>query len=381
MLLFLFLICMNKSIAFDTTIVTQLLHRIDQLQVKENGVFPKGLFPSYRTYALNQDRQKADINPFFTGLILFTLQKHKDKLTTYQKYLVNNITTASLPALLSFKNTERNTFNFWSTNEKKIFPNSGWLNLLDKTNALPDDMDDTVIILMAMNSDKMTSSEVHNLMQYHANNGNYNINRVITPLRKFGAYSTWFGVKWPIDFDICVLSNVLYFVQSNEFIFNKADSASLKLIEMAIKDDLHIKLPKMIAPHYTESSIILYHIARLMNLKKNEDLEKFKPKLIEQAKFLLKNSNVFMEKVILQTSLMYWGIQPSITIIENSTELQSLIELENFSFFKANMASFFSANLKKIGTSLNLGLFNYYCPAYNNILLLEHIVVNNSFKE
>ena len=102
MLLFLLLICMNRSIAFDTTIVTQLLHRIVQLQVKENGVFPKGLFPSYRTYVLNQDRQKADINPFFTGLIVFTLDRIKDQLTPYQQKLVEQISSNAKPVLLNW---------------------------------------------------------------------------------------------------------------------------------------------------------------------------------------------------------------------------------------------------------------------------------------
>lgn len=123
MLLFLFLICMNKSIAFDTTIVTQLLHRIDQLQVKENGVFPKGLFPSYRTYALNQDRQKADINPFFTGLIVFTLDRIKDQLTPYQQKLVEQISSNAKPVFTKFKNRKgRDTYNFWPTDTAQIFP-------------------------------------------------------------------------------------------------------------------------------------------------------------------------------------------------------------------------------------------------------------------
>jgi hypothetical protein len=54
--------------------MNKLLHRIEQLQCKENGVFPKGMFPSYRTYALNKQIEKADPNIFFTELIGFTLR-------------------------------------------------------------------------------------------------------------------------------------------------------------------------------------------------------------------------------------------------------------------------------------------------------------------
>jgi hypothetical protein len=42
----------------DTLLTLQLLERIQTLQMSSDGVFPKGTFPTYRTYALNKDRQK-----------------------------------------------------------------------------------------------------------------------------------------------------------------------------------------------------------------------------------------------------------------------------------------------------------------------------------
>ena len=42
------------------------------------------------------------------------------------------------------------------------------------------------------------------------------------------AYSTWFGKKFPVVFDVSVLCNVLSFIQQNNLQWTKADSASLK---------------------------------------------------------------------------------------------------------------------------------------------------------
>ena len=70
-----------KSYANDSLVMGNLLQRIQQLQSKESRVFPKGIFPSYRLYALNKDREKADINIFFTGLIAFTLDDIKPQLS------------------------------------------------------------------------------------------------------------------------------------------------------------------------------------------------------------------------------------------------------------------------------------------------------------
>lgn len=152
--------------AGDSLITSQLLNRIAFLQAKEEGVFPKGSIPSYRMYAHNKDRFKADINPFFTGLVSFTLHDIHSHLTDYQKNIANQIIGNSLPVFEKFKNRKNNypTYNFWPTDTPRIFPNAGWLNQLDKSRSLPDDMDDTVIILLAMQANDSIARLVHGLM-------------------------------------------------------------------------------------------------------------------------------------------------------------------------------------------------------------------------
>ncbi len=377
LLLFLLIFYTNKSNAFDTTIVTKLLHRIDQLQVKENGVFPKGLFPSYRTYALNQDRQKADINPFFTGLIVFTLERIKDQLTPYQQKLVEQISSNAKPSFAKFKNRKgRDTYNFWPTDTAQIFPNSGWMNLFNKSQSLPDDMDDTVIILMALKANEKTANEIHLLMQEYINGGKGKINNTLSSISHLPAYSVWFGNKMPVDFDISVLSNLLYFVQEYNLPFTKADSSSIQVIVNILEDKKHITAPSFISPHYGSSEIILYHLSRLMALKTIPELEKFKPILIQQAQELEQKKQPFLNQVLLSSSLLRWGVKPNFITVQNTLDLTQLIEDEQFSFFIANMASMLPKQLKKTFTASKVGKFKYYCPAYNNVLLLENIILH-----
>lgn len=377
LLLFLLFFYTNKSNAFDTTIVTQLLQRIDQLQVKESGVFPKGLFPSYRTYALNQDRQKADINPFFTGLIVFTLDRIKDQLTPYQQKLVEQISSNAKPVFTKFKNRKgRDTYNFWPTDTVQIFPNSGWMNIFNKRQSLPDDMDDTVIILMALKANEKTADNIHLLMQEYINGGKGKINNTFSSISNLPAYSVWFGNRMPVDFDISVLSNVLYFVQEYKLPFTKADSSSVQLIVKILEEKKHITAPSFISPHYGSSEIILYHLSRLMALKPIPELEKFKPLLIQQALELQEKQQPFLLQVLLSSTLLNLGIKPSLITIKKKQSLTQIIEDEQFSFFIANMASMLPNQLKKSFTDSKLGIFKYYCPAYNNVLLLENIILH-----
>ncbi len=361
--------------ANDTLLMGSLLERIDYLQVKQNGVFPKGSFATYRMYALNKDRQKADVNAFFTGLIAFTLRDLKKDLTGPQQQLAEQIISNSLPVYQKFKNQKgRPTYNFWPTDTPKIFPNAGWMNVFDKKQALPDDLDDTVIILLALETADSTAAQVHNIMQSFTNNGQKQVHNTFKAYRNIGAYSTWFGKKMPVDFDICVLANVLYFVQLYHLPWTTADSASLQLIEKVLAEKKHIGAAAYVSPHYSKLPNILYHLSRLMSVSPIPALEKYKQQLIDDAKEALITSDHFMDQVILSTALLRWGVDPPVTKPHAIKNIDELIEENNFSFFIANMASMLPDPLKEWMGGAGVGKFYYYSAAYNNLLVLENLV-------
>lgn len=372
-----FLLLLSVSlIANDSLLISRLLQRIEHLQAKNNAVFPKGSIPSYRMYALNKTRYKADINPFFTGLVVFTLEDIKRDLSPTQQIQANTIihnTQAVYPIFQNRKN-KRDTYNFWPTEHPQIFPHSGWLNLFNKSRSLPDDLDDTVIILMAQKSHDSIAKAIHQLMQRYTNNENKKVTNTFPEYQKIGAYSTWFGEKMPVDFDISVLSNVLYFVQFYNLKWTAADSASLYLIEDMIKTNKHVQFANYVSPHYATLPNILYHVSRLMSLQPIPSLEKLKPQLIEDTKKALASATTFMDQVILSTSLLRWGVEPPKIIIDETKSLIDLIEDEQFYFFIASMASMLPDPWKKRVTNMGVGTFYYYCPAYNNLLLLENLI-------
>jgi hypothetical protein len=361
--------------AQDSVLATRLLQRIEQLQAKESSVFPKGIFPSYRTYVLNKDRDKADINAFYTGLICFTLRDLKPKLSPAQCVIVDSIIARARPVYDKFKNRKgRPVYNFWPTDTLKIFPNAGWLNLFDKKQSLPDDMDDTVIFLLAQNAPDSTARKVHALMQAYTNLGQGEIRNTYRSYSDIKAYSTWFGKKMPVDFDVCVLSNILNFVQRYKLPWQAGDSASLQLIEKVISERRYMEQATYVSPHYQLSSVILYHLSRLMSVRPIPELEKYRGQLIQDTEDLLAGNRHFMEQVILQTALLRWGVQPPTQIIRTDQSLQELTEENNFTFFIANMASILPNPLKQ--WMAVFGKFYYDCDAYNNLLLLENILLS-----
>jgi hypothetical protein len=372
--LLIYILVSTGSFANDSLVMTQLLQRIDQLQSKQGGVFPKGIFPSYRLYALNKDREKADVNGFFTGLIVFTLEDIKPQLTPTQKQQAQQIITHTLPVYSKFQNQKgRSTYNFWPTDTPQIFPNAGWLNVFNKAQALPDDLDDTVIMLLAMNAPDSTARKIHALMQGFTNNGGKQVHNTFKGYRGIGAYSTWFGKKMPVDFDVCVLANILYFVQRYNLEWTAADSASLQLIEKVLSEKKHITDAPYVSPHYSKLPNILYHLSRLMSVKPIASLEKYRPQLIEDTKEAFGKADSFMDEVLLSTSLLRWGVVPPVGKAREAESLEELVEGGSFSFFIANMASMLPDPLKQWMGGAGVGKFYYDCPAYNNLLVLENL--------
>jgi hypothetical protein len=369
----------------DTLQITQLLNRISSLQNKEHGVFPKGLFPCYRMYALNKNREIADPNIAFTGYIVYTLRSLLPALTAHQQSIAKQIILNATEVFKKFKNQKgRSTYNFWRTDTVAFFPNSGFLSHLTKTHALADDLDDTSLILMGLLADSSTAQETHTIMQGFVKNNSKEINSFFFEYKDLNTYSTWFGKKMPAEIDVAVLCNVLLFVQSYNLPWTKTDSASLQLITQVIKDKKHIREAAYMSHYYSTPSLILYHVARLMNKKEIPALNQLKPQMIVEVKELFSTSTSFLEKIILSSILLQWNEPTPSSNNFYTHALASLIEDDrSFAFFVANLAYLqlgIPDGLKKWSGKMGIGKFYFYCPAYNNLLVVENLVLNNRIK-
>ncbi len=366
-------------LAQDTVLIHLLVQRIAAQQVKEDGFFMKGIFRSYISNDATFNAHKKDNNIFYNGLVSLTLKHIYAYLPVQDKLSCDSIFTGQKSLFAQFKNKKgRDTYNFWRTDSAFVFPYTAWIHLLKKNSDLPDDMDDTVLSLLALAADSTTASEVHSLMQWYVNS---DTNRVRILLKQYGnipAYSTWFGKNFPVVFDICVMSNVLSFVQSYNLEWTKADSASLQFIIRILNNNDHILHPGEVAPYYGKTSIILYHLARLMSIKPIPELEALKTKLVADAVNEFANTDNMLEKIILCSAVYKWGYIPPPVPSLSYVDLENKIEKNDLPFFIGNIPSYLQDVQKDFLLKNKLGLFYHYCPAYNDALLLEYLVLKNA---
>lgn len=364
--------------AQESSLINLLLKRIAAQQVKKDDYFLPGIFPSYISKKETFSDKKKDNNIFFNTLIAYTLYDIKSYVTKSNQLLIDEILEKGKPLFPKFKNQKgRNTYNFWRTDTTFEYPYTGLINPFKKKVTLPDDMDDTVLSLLALQEDDSVAANVHLLMQSFTNNDSNQVRSVIGSYNQLPAYSTWFGKKFPVVFDVSVLCNLLSFVQLCNLPWTKADSASLNVILTTIKNNDHISQPVYASPYYPKTSLILYHIARLMSIKEIPELEAMKVKLLTDAVVEFSNSKNILEKIILSSAIIKWGYIPPALDLPSTGEFETGIEQNDFSFFVGNIPSYFPGWLRKYATEKNTGLFYHYCPAYNDALLLEYLVLKN----
>jgi len=213
---------------------------------------------------------------------------------------------------------------------------------------------------------------VHDTMQLYANTKVKTIKNTLAPFKNLPAYSTWFGKKMPIDFDMAVLCNVLSFVNAYDLQWTASDSASLQLITTAIQNNWHVTKADFIAPHYAKPAVIMYHIARLLTAGNQQNIETLialKPTLLKQTDSLLAISKDPLENVLLSSARVRFGGIPNDA---SQTLVQATIEQSKYPFFIANMASMLPSPIKRPLSKLAFAKFEYRCPAYNLALLWEN---------
>ncbi len=365
----------------DTAWVSYLLKRIEQQQVREDAFFIKGSFPAYTDkYHRGYSERIKDNNTSFC-IVLNTLESVRSKLTRYQSELLDSIYFRALGVFKKFENKNgRGTYNFWRQDIEPKFPYNWWIPFFaGDLWRVPDDFDDTVWCLTALKTDSSNAARIHDTMQHYSN---YPAKRIIgcpEEYKSIPAYSTWFGKDFPVFYDLCVASNTLAFVQRYNLQWTKADSATLQLLLKAIGSNDYINRYKDLSPYYENKAVIMYHLAKLMSVKPIIELEKYKTQIVTDALELFNKSDNILEQMILCTAMQKLGYSSPAIELPEKEKLFWMIEHNDLAFFTGDMLGYFEGNTKKtLSFFFKKALFfNQYCPAYNDALLLEYLVLNN----
>ena len=365
----------------DSILINQLVKEIAAMQYTSEGKygFHPGMFYSYKKWAGQPNRYSPDNNIFYTGIVAFALQNMLPFLNEENKLISKSIIAKAAGSYHFYQNKKNLPSYFFWQNGKPIMPNTLFVYKLSNLIATSEDVDDSVMLLMTMQSPDSSVQRLKLVMDSVANGKIRRIKNTYKKYKSLPAHTTYLGKKMRVDFDMAVHCNVLYFLLEKKLPFNKNDSATLQIVTGMVANREYMTDPKFVAPYYITSPIILYHLTRLMGKFKIPVLEGYHEQLVADINLLLAKSNNIMDDIILSTSLVRLGRSaPPLPI--NSLQVFNASNQQDFVFYQARAASQLSNPFKRMLLNFNMLNYHFFCPAYNKVLLLEYLVENSKVK-
>ncbi len=345
----------------------EILQKIRDIQNNADPkFFNKGIIPSYRKNPF-LNKHIPDDNIFFSASLLYILKSLEQHFNPKEKDILSEIYSDIVRNFKYHTNKpERNSYNFWRKEPHKHFPNGNLFNKLNKF-ILPDDIDTTSLIQLAQTFNYKKAIKTKQSICNHANLENKQITNGHKSLRNLRAYSTWFGINMPIEFDLCVLSNLFLWIHRYNFELNKYDNESLKLIERSISESLYFRSAFLSAPEYPKASIILYHLSRL--LCTTNYLKQYQNKLISDITQLYNTTKDQFEILLLSSSLMKLKALPDTNTVK---KISLNPEILNRWWFTAGFLSSSSNPIVNKIAPYSIFHYRFYSPAFNLALFLEN---------
>lgn len=358
----------NEHNSLNSGKIIALLKKIESLQSAGSAVYPAGLFPSQRFHTYLPYRRE-DNNVFFTALIAFTLKQLLPLLEPDQKTIAEGICNCAIQTYPLYKSRRGlMTYNFWqNTPQKHFYP--GYVFHKLKFLALPDDADDTVLIFMTKPHTHEDVLWVKQELSKHANKSKAAIQNTFPQFKELRAYTTWFGKNMYLEFDFCVLCNVMYFVCSHKLPFSVHDYDTIAFLKQVIISDLHITNPFKVSASYPRATLILYHMSRLMAAFEIPELDALRPKITAQLQQLIKEQHHIIDQMLLAISIgRMTGAYPDVNY-------QLPLPFENYYFFNGGLLTAFETPITRKLAPHPFFHLKHTCEAYYLALAVEYEVL------
>ena len=358
----------------DTAMISQLINDIAIKQVKGSSKnFYEGMFPSYRECGGSPHNYQPDNNIFYTAVSVFALKNLLNDVSKPNQNKIENIIKKAVQSYPLYRNKNGFPFyGFWANNDV-IMPHTFVFQYMKTVFGQSEDADDSVMALMGLPNNENDNRELRKRLIETSNLSKKKIISTYRKYKQFPAYSTWVGQRMPVDFDFGVHCNVLYFILQKKLSLVKQDSATIALLAQMIAHRDYMKAPVYISPYYVKTSVLLYHITRLLGKFSIPQLDVYKPQLIQDINQQLNVCNNVMDQIILRTSLLRLGAAASLLPYFSIADFEKSNQ-ENYVFFQARAAFSYPTPLKQIFLHWSYIYYYFYCPAYYKILWLEYLV-------
>lgn len=348
-----------------------LLTKLEELQVKAGDpYFRAGMFRSRRLHP-RLPYVRWDSNIFYPALIDFTLSPLVPLMTERESARAEVILNGIRSNYAAYESTRQpGLYNFYATDPPDPYPNGYFLRHF-RHFRLAEDADDTVMIstnLVDLPDD--TVDFVREELVRFSNLGGRKVNHLLPGYGAIPAHGVWLGTgAMPVEIDLCVLCNILYFTARKGRRFNETDEASLAFIRRALTTGDIFSYPFQLSYYYPDPTVILYHLARLWSAL--EAPEAYLPGSVIAAALRRRWGEVsgVLPRILLASSLLKLG-EEAPGVVYGTDDIERAAE--EFPFFIAPMLAGTRSRLLTHWAAKRFFQVDYVCAAYYRTLALEY---------
>jgi hypothetical protein len=354
----------NTNLSAD---INNLIELILSVVVKSaHPFFDIGAVPSYRSNKYWWYK-RPDNAVFYNAWILKILQENNAYFSGNSLKKVNDYEESVIKLFDKYQHPfNQITYNFYPTKPSKHFGN-GLVFRHFKHFQLTDDADDTAIIYSCL--EKVPFEALNKLLEHHSKG---DVRSLLPAHKNKRLFSTWFGVKMPLEYDLVVLCNILCLFATKKQTLTEMGKASLDFVLEEIEKENYLIDPYAASPHYANSVVIAYHLARLVEQYPNAaSKNSLKQQLNTMA---AEPQNNAMYKILISISLMRLGEKP--------LEVESVSEqdMESFSFFMAGLLTAYPQAWIHRFKRNSFFHIKWTCKAHSLALVLEYEALKNNYK-
>jgi len=343
-------------------VVSDLIGRIASLQSFKNGKVPKGGFLSLRKNGFFF-YERSDNNLFATASVGLILKGLRPYLEGENLKGVSSILKKLIPSFEPYQNKDGlQTYNFWTTRPTNHFP-FGYLMHHLRHFKLPDDIDDTALVYIVMES---KIDWLKDKLKKHAGDAK--------------VYGTWFGQNMPTEYDVCALCNLMCLILDSGLPLNECDRATLAFLEKVLESKDYLDNTFWVSRHYGSVPLIVYHYGRLLGSFNPKGFADVKLELIETTEVLFDKEEVWMNKVLLQSAYIKLGGKHEGVLNWNAIAFgwEEKWKSESFAAFIGAPFAPYNSKWTRFLASKKLFQIQWKSEAHELALILENVVLRNT---
>lgn len=264
------------------------------------------------------------------------------------------------------------TYNFWRTRPSGHFPYGRIMHRFDHFR-IPDDIDDTALIYLTEDSPKERVARLREKLKAHANLAYRKARNTFPEYRDMRVYSTFIGKNMYIEFDVCVLSNLMRLVLLHfKDELNSYDRDSLHFIGDVVRRGRHLSDPYRSAPQYTTVPIILYHLARLAPLLPDEysDVSEI---VLRDVTSVYRDLPAGMSKLMLENTMMEMG-----QMVDPQWMTPEMCNDPEFFYFVAGLLTAYEGEWVQKLAEHPLTHLRFRSEAFNRTLLVRNTLLRRA---